>query len=364
MMGKKGNSLIVAGAGVWGLSCALACARHGWRVTVLEKDRVGAGASGGVVGAMAPHTPDRWTAKKQFQFQALETATLFWEEVEHLSGLPTGYGRIERLQPILTHKARTLALARAVCAQEVWQGRTTWTVEDAPDWIAPVCAPCGVIRDNLSARIHPAKATRALAAACQATGVTITEGVAVHGLSDSGVHTECGDKHADAVILAAGVGGFDLLAPHTARTPGAGQKGQAALLKCDLGTCAQIYADGLYIVPHSDGTVAVGSTSEDIFDHPTATDAQLDALIARAQRQVPALAGAHVLQRWAGLRPKPRKRNPMLGPVPGLDPHFVALGAFKIGFGLAAKVGETLANCLEGTARIPDSFSIEAHTGD
>lgn len=356
-MDGKGNSLIVVGAGVWGLSCAFACAKRGWDVTVLERERVGAGASGGIVGAMAPHTPDQWNPKKQFQFEALVQAAPFWAEVERLSGQPTGYGRIGRLQPIVTAAAKNLASARAQTAQELWHGNYTWSVEDRPNWLTADVAPHGVIRDSLSARIHPAKATAALAMACKAVGVQVEEGVAIHDLPIDGAA-----RQADAVIIAAGVDGFDLLTPHTSKHPGKGQKGQAALLQCDLRQRPQLYADGLYIVPHADGTTAVGSTSENTFDEPNTTDEQLDDILAKACATLPELHRAKVLQRWARMRPKPRKRDPMLGPIPGLPQHYAALGAFKIGFGIAAKVGETLADCLEGKGQVPSSFLVASHT--
>jgi len=51
---------------------------------------VAQGASGGLVGALAPHTPDLWLPKKQFQLESLLLAREFWPEVERISGLPTG----------------------------------------------------------------------------------------------------------------------------------------------------------------------------------------------------------------------------------------------------------------------------------
>ena len=44
--------VIVIGGGIWGLSCAYACAVRGQRVAIFEADKIGQGASGGVVGAM------------------------------------------------------------------------------------------------------------------------------------------------------------------------------------------------------------------------------------------------------------------------------------------------------------------------
>jgi glycine oxidase len=70
---------------------------------------------------------------------------------------------------------------------------------------------------------------------------------------------------------------------------GAGVKGQAAVLQCDLSGMPQVYADGLHIVPHADGTVAVGSTSERIGTTPRHRP-QLDEVIAAPVRPAPRFA--------------------------------------------------------------------------
>ncbi|HGG65463.1 MAG TPA: FAD-binding oxidoreductase, partial [Rhodobacteraceae bacterium] len=68
-------------------------------------------------------------------------------------------------------------------------------------------------------------------------------------------------------------------------------------------------------------------------------------------------------ERWAGVRPRGRKMTPILGAYPGRDGHFIANGGFKIGFGIAPKVGEVMADLvLDGDARgIPEGFSLEAN---
>ena len=56
--------VIVVGAGIFGLACAYACAKRRLKVLVIDAEDLGTGASGGIVGAMAPHTPDQWNPKK------------------------------------------------------------------------------------------------------------------------------------------------------------------------------------------------------------------------------------------------------------------------------------------------------------
>jgi glycine/D-amino acid oxidase-like deaminating enzyme len=107
--------------------------------------------------------------------------------------------------------------------------------------------------------------------------------------------------------------------------------------------------------------VAIGSTSEREFDSPDGLDAQCDDLIARAVAAMPILADAPVVDRWAGVRPRARSRAPMLGAWPGREGHFIANGGFKIGFGMAPKVADVMADLvLDGRDSIPDGFRVEA----
>ena len=61
----------IRGAGIFGLSVGWACARRGARVRVIDPGGIGAGASGGIVGALSPHVPEHWNPKKAFQLRAL-----------------------------------------------------------------------------------------------------------------------------------------------------------------------------------------------------------------------------------------------------------------------------------------------------
>ncbi|WP_412509078.1 NAD(P)/FAD-dependent oxidoreductase, partial [Roseovarius sp. SYSU LYC5161] len=163
------------------------------------------------------------------------------------------------------------------------------------------------------------------------------------------------------VLHATGVADLDRLTASHARMVGNAVKGQGALLDFSAPDSPQLFADGLHIVPHADGTTAIGSTSERDFDDATATDARLDAVIDRAMRAVPLLHGARVLERWAGLRPRTRSRAPMLGAHPLHPGQFIANGGFKIGFGMAPKVGQVMADLmLDGLDNIPAGFRPEA----
>lgn len=336
--------ITIRGAGIFGLSVAWVCASRGAHIQVVDPNGAGAGSSGGIVGALAPHVPERWDIKKAFQLESLLMAAAFWSDVELTGGAASGYARHGRLQPIQDERALALARQRVTTASALWQDDAHWDVIAATGAAWEPHSPSNwLVYDSLSALIHPRMACEALVKALATKGVTIV--------------TEAADK--GQVLWATGLAGLkDLNATHH-REIGNGVKGQAALLKFDARDMPQLFAGGVHMIPHGDGTVAIGSTSERYYDNVTNTDEQLDDVINAARRAVPALMDAPVIDRWAGARPRSRTRAPMLGTWPDRPGHFIANGGFKIGFGMAPKIAHVMADLLlNGTDTIPDGFRV------
>ena len=343
------SRITVIGAGIFGLACAWELTRRGLAVRVIEAERIGAGSSGGTVGALAPHAPENWNAKKQMQLDALVAAERWWDEIARVGGVDPAYARAGRIQPADPGDRDRLE-ARIAAAAERWPAGFHMRLTDAPDAALVPASRGGLwLVDNLTARLAPRRACAALAAAIRAAGGEIVE--------------DAGPQEPDMTgpaIWATGAAGLAALGADLGRPVGGGVKGQSALLRPDadsaaLGQAPQVFAEGVHIVPHANGTVAVGSTSErDVSD--TTTDAQLDTLVARAQAICPALAGAKVVDRWAGIRPRALSRAPLIGPWPGRPGHLVANGGFKIGLAMAPVAAALLADLLEGRDRIPKDF--------
>lgn len=342
------NAVTVVGGGIIGLCCAWECLRRGAKVRLLEAACIGAGSSGGHVGALAPHAPENWNDKKAFQLDSLLMAGDFWAGIAKASDLSPGFARTGRLQPVEDEQAAERLRDRIAASGQRWPQGMGMRLTDRPTAALLPESPSGLwLEDGLTARINPCAALAALAAAIRADGGEIIERSPARPEDLSGT-----------VLWATGTPGLEMLSRDLDRAVGKGIKGQSALLRYDAADMPQIFADGVHIVPHGDGTVAVGSTSENEFVHCD-TDGRLDEIIAHARAICPQLASAPVLDRWAGLRPRARSRAPLLGAWPGRAGHYVANGGFKIGFGMAPKIACVMADLmLENIDGIPDGFRL------
>lgn len=372
--GQAAPDLLIAGAGVAGLWLAVKAARAGLSVTLVERGNPGGGASGGFLGALMPHSPERWNGKKDFQFRALVDLEAEIQQLETETGEYCAYRRVGRILPLISERGRITAEDRVADARANWGGRFGYEVHHTPargDWPNILRAPHGIVHETLSARVSPPGLLAALLHSLAlkpnfdlrlgTSVVDIDPQAKLATLSDG---SRLGFGHAG---LANGVDAF----PHIARLTGlpiqamgSGVKGQAALLDAkappDL---PLVYDDGVYVIAHENGHVAVGSTSENTFDNPADTDDKLDEILKRARKLCPLIKEATVIRRWAGVRPRAVGRDPMLGPIPGAPGVLAMAGGFKISFGIAHRMADCLVAGITGEAvpETPQSFSVAYH---
>jgi glycine/D-amino acid oxidase-like deaminating enzyme len=343
--------VLVIGAGVFGLWAARNAILSGRRVLVAEKRVAGAGASGGFLGALMPHMPDRWNGKKQAQFEALTGLEGAVRALESDTGMDCGYRRCGRLIPVTHEKTVDTVRLRVEAARSNWPGfrMQFWpslTGTAGEGWISPRAAPFGVQWDDLSARIDPRALVAALAAFVRARG-ELREGMEAGALEPGAAVFSDGTRiAAGEVIVANGWEAYALLQPHMGEMAGGapigrGVKGQAMLLALDHADDRPIvYSNGAYVVPQKGGCIAVGSSTTDEWrGAPENFDPADIAFHEKAAALVPAIADVPVIGRWAGVRPrnmlKPHDTEAWSGPVPGLDGVSARIGGFKTGLAVA-----------------------------
>lgn len=348
----------IIGGGILGLWAARHAIKRGEKVILLEKRKIGAGASGGFLGALMPHMPDNWNAKKQFQFEGLDTLESVIAELEEDTGISCGYRRCGRIMPVTNEKLLGQIDRRIKGAEVNWQGRYELSVSQdfSHKWINPDIAKFGVQHDTLSARVNPRQYLASLDAYVRPR-CDLREGTEVTEVTDLTLRQAQGEGHlalangdkitAGKIIVANGYEAYSLLQPYMGKMNednpiGRGVKGQAVLLEFEHDDDLPIvYHDGSYIVPHAGNRVAIGSTSENTWQDANTFDESNMGFYERAIELVPALKDAPIIDKWARLRPRNtlegRGTEPYFGTVEGYDNLIALIGGFKITLGVAHK---------------------------
>ena len=357
--------ILVVGGGVLGLWVARHAALAGASVIICEKRKVGAGASGGFLGALMPHMPDGWDAKKQMQYEALCDLPNVIARLEDDTGGKCGFRRCGRLMPMTHDKMPDNAGRRIIGSGKHWldeEGEPAYSMRrletsEVVDvgWMTPKIAPFGATYDDFSARVNPRGYLAALQKFAE-ENCHLIEGADVVDLNPGEKYVTLADGStisAENTIVTAGYEAYPMLQPlmvemNEGKSIGRGVKGQAVLLQYEHDdTLPIVYHDRSYVVPHANNLVATGSTSQGIWEgDPHAFDEGNMSFYENALKLVPSLADAPIIGKWAGVRPRntleDRGTDPYYEAVPGVDGLFAVIGGFKITLGIGHEITKRL----------------------
>jgi glycine oxidase len=363
---QRSYDAVIVGGGIVGLSCAWHAVQRGARVAVIDKARLGTGATQVAAGMLAPVGE---LAFGEPELLELTTAAAdlypdFIAELEAAVGrdVPTGYSRRGALH---------LALDRDEAAQlrRVHELQRSLGLE--AEWLPPRrCRDLEPgLTPNLTGGVHaPGEASvdpRLLAAALQEAcgaerlrySLTTIGGLLFEGERVAGVRTDRGHEwRAGAVVLAAGAwsGQLEWL-PEEARPPVRPVKGQILTLRTRDGSppCKRIVAsERVYMVPRPEGHLVLGATVEEQGFDTTVTAGGVHELLREAYRLLPDVVEMELVEATAGLRPATPDNLPLIGPS-GLDGLIWATGHYRNGILLAPLTGYAVAELLD-TGELPE----------
>ncbi len=318
------SRVVVIGGGVIGCAGAerLTLDRH--EVILLERDQLGARASGAAAGELSPSHLDS-------DRQALAMFPEVVARIEKDSGLVVEYRIQQGLKPAFT--------TQEAAALKSGEGR--WLDAGESRQIEPAMSS-DVVGAMLIEHAHltPPRFVRALARAAATRGAEIREGTPAIGFDIEGhqvrsVKTPAGTIDADWVIVAAGPWTREVASAAGVDVDVRPQRGQLAALEPGSTILRRsVFWSNGYLVPKGDGTIIAGGTEEDagFDDRPTVEG--IASLLTFAQKLVPALATASLQRVWAGLRPLTRDGRPIVA-ISEVGNLIVATGHHRKGILLA-----------------------------
>ena len=346
--------IIVIGAGIAGLTSALALRKTGASVAVLDRGHPGTEASWAGGGILCPLYPWRYpTAVLAMAAEGMRRYPALLDSLDSRidpERAVTGMRILDPIGPSETAAGIADTLERAGIRHE-WQPRADQDALWLPE-VANVRNP-----RLLDALLDTARA-RGIEMLSQHAG----QAVLTNAGRVTGVRTPAGTLSAERVIVAAGAWSEALI-------PGMRQeslfpvRGQMLRLepRAENDLDHILMDEGVYLIPRVDGSVVIGSTVEHAGFDKRVDDTAQARLHAKACRLWPSLAGARVTHRWAGLRPGSADELPVLGEHPGIDGLWVNTGGFRNGLAMAPATADLLTALMtsQQTALDPTPYRVE-----
>ncbi len=383
LAGDLRADVCVVGAGFTGLSAALNLAERGYRVAVLEANRVGWGASGrngGQIGsgfaadmAWLEGWAGRAAARGLFTL-AEEAKAIIRERVErHGISCDLKWGTFHAASK--TRHMPGLAAKQAHWSEAYgYQGlRLAETPDEAHRYVNSP-SYIGGIFDPSSGHLHPLKYCQGLARAAEGAGATIFEGSPVIGLETGtggagqvAAKTGCGCVKADFLLLCGNAYLGDLvpeirrviapLSSYIVATHPLGEDKAADVIPADCAVFDSNHILSYYRLSADRRMLFGGRVGISPFGEPDPRRA----LVARMAKLFPQIADADIEFDWGGYVAMTWARVPHVGRLGGRV--YFAHGYSGDGVAMTGLVGRVLAEAVAGQAERFDLFAHLPHRG-
>ena len=376
LAGMVDADVCVVGAGIAGCSTALHLVERGYRVVLLEAERVGFGGSGRSGGQLIPGYASG-QAKLAAQLGKADTRRLWDFTIEGVELVRDRVARHRIDCDLAWGHAHAAIKPRQRDELKEWQReqeddfgyRSLQFLERAEieGWIASKRYVAGLL-DSRSGHLHPLKFTLGLAAAAQAAGVRLHENSRVtaieHGATVT-VRTAGGSVRAKHVALCANIGHGDFaptlarktigIASYMVATQPLGAERARALLRDNIAVADINWIIDYYRLSADHRLLFGGRVSYSGID-PIGTER---ATRLRMLNVFPQLADAQIEHSWGGMIDITMNRAPHFG---RLEPNIYYLQGFSgHGMVLTGIAGKILAETIAGQAERFDVYARLKH---
>ncbi len=375
---------IIIGGGLMGSAVAYYLATRKQKILVIERGDQASGTAGASDGVVGYHTK-KPGAHMDFAVQSIA----MFESLSDELGMDIEYtGDCGGM--LLIEDEEQWGMMEALADEQRRSGVDIRLIgiREAME-IEPMLSPrlLGALYSPTGGKANPMKLTFAYATAAKRLGVsymnrTEARALLMSGREVTGVSTDAGDFRGERIIMTAGSWSRALGATAGIDIPIQPRKGQILITE-PLGPfirgtaqCARYYViknrpesitdeyvirtgASLSIAQTDDGAVFLGSTREmEGYDRETTLES-FEAIMKRAILFYPALARAHVIRSFAGLRPYTPDGYPMIGKFDSVEGLYIAAGHEGDGIALAPATGKLLSELIAtGKTSFPlDPFS-------
>ena len=328
------SDVVIAGAGIIGLSIAIELRKAGATVTILDRGEPGREASSAAAGMLVTGDPDLGTPMRRLAEASAALYPAFVEELELRSGL----------QSELEAQG-----ALYIAAESERVDSPTLTPSELAEQ-EPGVAQHPRVHFLAEQSIDPALLTRAAIEVAKRLGVTVHHESQVEGVTLTRerlleVRTSRIPYQTATFVNCAGAWANQIAGAAAPARPRKGQMLSVIPRECKLRHV--IRSHEVYLVPRKDGRVIIGATVEDCGFDKTVDSAKIQQLHQKAANLVPAIGEAKILEAWAGLRPGSPDDLPIMGAgrLPGT---YLATGHFRNGILLAPITALLMAELIQG----------------
>ncbi len=343
----------IIGGGIIGLAVAWQLARRGIIVRVFERELAGQGTSFVAAGMLSADAEMGFEEKELYRTsrESLKRWPAFAQLLELESGVNVGYCDQGTLV-VADDRDNEEALRRMFEFQLSEGADVSWLTGDEARDLEPFLAPgiTGAVFAGDDHLVDNRAVLRALVAAFQGAGGQLIEMSTVTDVKPDArrpriVLSDGSEFDADVVVVAAGAWSNQIEGLEKGQKPKVRPvKGQIIELRKEATFDLKYVIRGpnAYLVPHLDGRIMVGATSEEVGYDTQVTAGGTYKILEGAWEIVPGIYDLPLTQIHAGIRPGTRDNHPIIGfsDAPGV---YFATGHFRHGILHSAHSSEDIA---------------------